>query len=155
MVRLLDLPDWEREHLLGKNMAPLGPTPWVASDRPLAERRVALITTAGLHFRDDDGFALNDASYRLIRGERDAGELVMSHSSVNFDRSGFQDDVNVVFPIDRFRELVEAGTIGSLASQHVSFMGAGLLPQQYERSVRALAALLRRDAVDTVFLTPV
>ncbi|MFO1081820.1 MAG: glycine/sarcosine/betaine reductase selenoprotein B family protein [Reyranellaceae bacterium] len=155
MVRLLDLPEWEREHLLGKNLAPLGPTPWVESDRPLAERRIALVTTAGLHFRDDEGFRLNDASYRVIPGERDAADLVMSHASVNFDRTGFQDDVNVVFPIDRFRELVADGTIGSLAAQHVSFMGAGLLPQQYEQSVRALAGLLRRDGVDTVFLTPV
>jgi len=74
---------------------------------------------------------------------------------VNFDRTGFQEDINVVFPIDRFRELRDNGTIGGLASAHYSFMGAGLLPKAYERSVRALAGLLKKDGVDTAFLTPV
>lgn len=155
MVRLSDLPEYEREHLLEKNMAPLGPTPWVAPGRPLAERRVVLITTAGLHFRDDAAFEFADASYRVIPGDLDGSELVMSHSSVNFDRSGFQEDVNLVFPIDRFRELVRDGIVGSLASVHFSFMGAGLLPEFYRESVKKLARILRQDEVDTAFLTPV
>lgn len=155
MVRLADLPEYEREHLLDKNMAPLGPTPWVADGKRLAERRIALITTAGLHFRDDAAFAFADASYRVISGDLDGSELVMSHSSVNFDRTGFQDDVNLVFPIDRFRELVDERVIASLASVHYSFMGAGLLPEFYRESVSELAAILKKDAVDTVFLTPV
>ena len=52
----------------------------------------------------------------------------MSHTSVNFDRAGFAEDVNVVFPIDRFRELEASGTIGSMADVHYSFMGAYLEP---------------------------
>ena len=32
---LADLPDYEREHLLAKNMPPLGPAAWVASENPL------------------------------------------------------------------------------------------------------------------------
>jgi D-proline reductase (dithiol) PrdB len=155
MVRLADLPEDEREHLLEKNMAPLGPTPWVADGKRLAERRVVLITTAGLHFRTDAAFDFADASYRVIPGDLDGSELVMSHSSVNFDRTGFQEDVNLVFPIDRFRELVDEGIVGSLASAHYSFMGAGLLPELYRESVRALARILKKDAVDAAFLTPV
>ncbi len=155
MVRLADLPAYERDHLLAKSEAPLGPTPWVARETPLAERRIALVTTAGLHFREDAGFTFQDASYRVIPGELDAGELVMSQTSVNFDRTGFVEDVNVVFPIDRFRELAAEGVIGPLASQHVSFMGAGAQPRMYEDTVRRLAGLLIKDAVDTVFLTPV
>lgn len=155
MVRLADLPAYEREHLLAKNETPPGPTPWVARDVPLAARRIALVTTAGLHFRDDEGFGFGDASYRLIPGETEAGDLVMSQVSVNFDRTGFLDDVNVVFPLDRFRELADEGVVGPLASQHVSFMGAGVQPASYETSARRLAGLLIKDAVDTVFLTPV
>ena len=42
-----------------------------------------------------------------VVGQDAAGaDLVMSHLSVNFDRSGFQEDWNVVFPIDRLKELV-------------------------------------------------
>ena len=45
----------------------------------------------------------------------------MSHISVNFDRSGFQQDLNVVFPVERLREMAADGEIGSVAD---SFMGA-------------------------------
>ena len=79
----------------------------------------------------------------------------MSHSSANFDRSGFAEDVNLVFPIERFRELAQEGRIGSLASIHYSFMGAGLLPEAYEASAGQVAGLLKKDEVDAVFLTPV
>lgn len=155
MVRLSDLPDYEREHLLQKNDPPPGPPVWVAACKPLAEQRFALITTAGLHFRDDPAFEFADATFRPIPGDADASNLIMSHSSANFDRSGFVEDLNLVFPIDRFRELQAQGRIGSLASVHYSFMGAGLTPQAYEQSAEQVARLLKKDQVDAVFLTPV
>ena len=74
---------------------------------------------------------------------------------MNFDRAGFAEDVNVVFPIDRFRELEASGAIGSMADVHYSFMGAYLEPLDYAPSARELATLLRGDGVDSVFLTPV
>lgn len=155
MVRLTDLPEYEREHLLAKNLPPLGPPVWMAPLKPVAGMRVALITTAGLNFRDEDAFRFADATFRPIPSEADANELVMSHSSVNFDRTGFAEDVNIVFPIDRFRELEADGEIGSLASVHYSFMGAGLPPEAYEDSASQVAGMLKQDKVDAVFLTPV
>ena len=155
MVRLTDLPDYEREHLLAKNMPPLGPPVWSEPSKPLSEMRFALITTAGLHYRDDAAFNLADATFRPIDGDENPDDLVMSHSSVNFDKSGFAEDVNIVFPLQRFRELVEARTIASLATVHFSFMGAGLLPEAYEQSAAQVAGLLKQDKVDAVFLTPV
>lgn len=155
MVRLADLPEYEREHLLAKSMPPLGPPVWVAPAKPVAEMRIALITTAGLHFRGDEAFRFADATFRPIGGEENANDLIMSHSSVNFDRTGFAEDVNIVFPIERFRELEARGEIGSLASVHYSFMGAGLQPEAYEESASQVAGMLKQDRVDAVFLTPV
>lgn len=155
MVRLADLPDYEVEHLLAKLLPPLGPPVWTPLAKPASQLRVALITTAGLHFRDDPPFRFSDASYRVIAGDEDARHLVMSHSSVNFDKSGFMEDVNLVFPIDRFRELERDSRIGSLAKFHYSFMGAGLKPHDYETSASQVAELLKKDRVDAVFLTPV
>ncbi len=155
MVRIADLPDYEREHLLGKNLSPLGSLPWTKHDKPLEQMRIALITTAGLHFRDDESFDFTDATFRPIPGEENANNLIMSHSSVNFDRSGFAEDVNLVFPIDRFRELAADHRIGSLADVHYSFMGAGLMPEAFEASTSQLAGMLKQDRVDAVFLTPV
>ena len=155
MVRLTDLPDYEREHLLGKNLPPLGPHRWTQQSEPLKDMRVALITTAGLHFRDEDAFDFADTTFRPIPSDEDANNLVMSHSSTNFDRSGFAEDVNLVFPLKRFKELEKGGQIGSLASVHYSFMGAGLMPEAYEKSASLVAGMLKKDEVDAVFLTPV
>lgn len=155
MVRLADLPEYERAHLLAKNLPPLGDPVWVEPTIPVSALRIALITTAGLHFRSDNAFDLADATFRPIDGREDANNLVMSHSSVNFDRTGFAEDVNLVFPINRFRELAAQGRIGSLADVHYSFMGAGLAPEAYEKSASRVAGLLKQDQVDAVFLTPV
>ena len=155
MVRLSDLPDYEREHLLAKALPPMSPPVWTAQTKPLEQMRIALVTTAGLHFRDAPAFSFLDAEYRPIPGEADAADLIMSHSSANFDRSGFAEDVNLVFPIDRFRELEREGSIGSLASIHYSFMGAGLLPDAYEQGAEQVAGMLKKYKVDAVFLTPV
>ena len=155
MVRLTDLPKSEREHLVSKNQPPLGPPAWVHLSKPISDLRIALITTAGLHFRDDPAFEFSDATFRPISGDEDANNLIMSHSSVNFDKSGFAEDVNLVFPIDRFRELQAAGEIGTLADTHYSFMGAGLQPVFYEASAVQVAGMLKKDQVDAVFLTPV
>ena len=157
MVRLADLPEWERSHMLEKIPAlpRLELRPWVKGG-PLAKRRVALITTAGLHLRSDRAFtAATRNDYKVIPGDADAADLVMTQFSVNSDRSGFQRDVNVVFPIDRLKELARERAIGSVADFHYSFMGAGSAVTKYEARARELAGLLRKDGVDAALLTPV
>lgn len=151
--RLSDLPDGEAAHLRRIECPTYDDTPALAGP-PLAERRVVLISTAGLHRRGDRAFRPGDGSYRLIPGETPPGDLVMSHVSVNFDRTGFQQDLNVVFPIDRLRELVAEGRIGALASQHYSFMGA-FPPAAAEPHAEHLAGLLKADRVDAALLVPV
>ena len=137
-------------------MPPLGPAAWVASEKPLAELRIALVTTAGLHFRNDPAFKFADATFRPISNHENADDLIMSHSSVNFDRSGFAVTLlTSSIPIDRFKEMESQGVIGSLANVHYSFMGAGLMPADYQQSASQLAGMLKKDRVDAVFLTPV
>lgn len=158
MVRLADLPEWEREHMLEKIpvMPQFGLSPWVPGG-PLAQRRVAIVTTAGLHRRGDrpfgQGAARND--YRVIPGDIAGADLVMSQLSVNFDRTGFQQDLNVVFPINRVQELAAEGVIGSVADFHYSFMGAGSPVTRMEAKAREVAGMLKQDKVDAVLLTPV
>ena len=43
MVRTADLPDCERDHLLGKNLPPLEPPAWTRRTKRLAEMRLALV----------------------------------------------------------------------------------------------------------------
>ena len=155
MVRLSDLPEYERSHLVGKNMQPLAPAAWTAVEKPMEQLRLALITTAGIHTKGETAFQFADASYRPISADVVLTDLVMSHSSVNFDRTGFLEDVNLVFPLDRLKEAAKRREIGSVAEIHYSFMGAGLSPEAFEESASQVAGLLKQDRVDAVFLTPV
>lgn len=127
--------------------------PWVTGP-PLAERRVAIISTAGLHCRDDRPFEGISGDYRVIPGDTPAADLLMSHISTNFDRTGFQRDWNVAFPLERLRELVQTGEIASVADYHYSFMGA-TDPTEMASSAHNLAQLLQRDEVNAALLVPV
>ncbi|MBI4330977.1 MAG: selenoprotein B glycine/betaine/sarcosine/D-proline reductase [Chloroflexi bacterium] len=154
MARLEKLDVEERTSLENLACPTFENQPWVKGP-PLSERRVAIISTAGLHQRDDRPFTRAPGDfYRIIPGDVKSDNLIMSHVSVNFDRSGFYQDWNVVFPIDRLQELAEEGTIGSVAGFHYSFMGADD-PLRWEQSARYLAGLLKKDNVDAVLLVPV
>ena len=157
MVRLADLPDFERSHMLDKlkGLEEFSARPWVKPP-PLAKCRIAIVSTAGLHARSDRPFgpSATATDYRIIPGATPATELVMSHQSVNFDRTGFQEDHNVAFPLDRLNELARAGVIASVADFHYSFMGAAPI-RKIEAKARELAGLLKKDRVDAVVLCPV
>ena len=153
MVRLSQYGEEERTHLLNLPCPRFESTPWVRG-KELAQTRLALISTAGLHRRSDRPFGVGETGYRLIPQDVQANDLVMSHISTNFDRTGFQMDMNMVFPLDRLRELVDEGFIDSIAEYHYSFMGA-THPEQMEMEARSLSAILKNDRVDAVLLVPV
>ena len=158
MVRLTDLSESERTHHLERiQHLPEFPLTILVSGPEISGRRVAIISTAGLHLRDDRPFDTTGSGmdYRVIPAETQNDELVMSHVSVNFDRTGFQSDCNVVFPLDRLKDLAKSKFIGSIAKFHYSFMGAIWPITRYESKVRELAALLKHDEVDAVILSPV
>ncbi len=154
MARLDKMTEAERRHLEELQCPTFESQAWVEGPL-LSERRVAIISTAGLHTRGDRPFTLDPGDYyRVIPGDIKANDLVTTHVSTNFDHTGFQQDWNVVFPIDRLRELAEEGIIGSVAGFHYSFMGAHD-PMQMEKDARSLAGLLKKDGVDALLLLPV
>jgi D-proline reductase (dithiol) PrdB len=153
MARLNELPAAMAERLAGLDCPDFATTPWVTGP-PLAQRRVAIVSSAGLVVRGEPPFRGRDADYRAIPSETPPGRLLISHISVNFDRTGFQEDWNVVFPLDRLRELAAEGAIGSVAATHYSFMGA-TDPMLMEDNAREVAGRLKADGVDAVLLSPV
>ena len=153
MARLEDIPGPERDVITGLTCPTYESTPAVGGPA-LRERRVAIVSTAGLHRRGDRPFSPMAADYRVIPGDTADDDIVMSHISPNFDRTGYQSDVNVAFPLGRLRTLAAAGEIGSVADFHYSFMGASS-PLEMEPAARELAAHLAADAVDAVLLVPI
>jgi len=154
MVRLESVSEAERKMLMSFRLPTFETRPWV-SGPPLKRRRLAIITTAGLHLRDDRPFQLDPNDfYRVIPGDVQANDLVMSHLAASFDRSGFQRDWNVVFPLDRLREMAAEGIIGSLADFHYSVSSAHQ-GQEFEAPSREIAGLLKKDNVNAALLLPV
>jgi D-proline reductase (dithiol) PrdB len=153
MVRLTDLAPAQAKRYAEIECPSFETTPWVGGP-PLAERRVAIVASAGLVMRGEKPFRGGDAGYRVIPSGTRADRLLLSHISVNFDRTGFQEDWNVVLPLDRLNALAAAGTIGSVAATHYSFMGA-TDPRQMAPHAREVAARLKQDRVDAVLLSPV
>ncbi len=135
-------------------------TPWQPMRKPLSESRVALVTSAGLHVRDDKPFIteLNgggDSSYRVLPRCTPAADIIQSHVSIGFDHTGIYRDINVTYPIDRLEELRDRGVIGSLADNYYSFMGAirdgSKLASETGPEV---ARQMLDEGVEVVFLTP-
>ena len=153
MTRLTDLPPAQAKRLAELECPEFTTRPWVKGP-PLSRRRVAIISSAGLVVRGENPFRGRDPDYRVIPVETKPADLMISHISINFDRTGFQEDRNVVFPLDRLNELAAEGTIGSVARTHYSFMGA-TDPVDMEGHARELAGRLKQDSVDAVILSPV
>lgn len=154
MARLEDLPINERKMVVELDCSGYEKRrPWVSGPR-LAERRIAIVSTAALNVRSDAVFQRDSADYRVIPGDTEPGDIVLSHISVNFDRTGFQQDVNICFPLERLRDLADDGTIGSVADFHFTVSGA-TDPSLLEDAARDMARQMKADAVDSVLLVPI
>ncbi len=133
--------------------------PWTPLGKPLAECAVAIVTTAGLHLRDDRPFNRDhpggESTYRVIPSDSDPADIVQSHFSIGFDRTAIYRDINITFPVDRIRELAKRGVIGSPAPNHYSFMGALRdCTAIAEQTGPEVAQRLKEAGVDLVLLTP-
>ena len=133
--------------------------PWSPLDRPLNQSTVAIVTTAGLHLRDDKPFNRDhpggESTYRILPSDADPADIVQSHFSIGFDRTAIYRDLNVTYPVDRMRELVERGVIGGVGPNNYSFMGALRdCTVVAEQTGPEVAQRLLADGVNLVFLTP-
>lgn len=154
MVRLEQVSEGERRILENAACPTFETNPWVKAPR-LSDARIAVISTAGLHKREDRPFTREPGDfYRVIPSDVKSNDLVMSHVSLGFDRTGFQQDWNIAFPIDRLQELAKEKVIASVASYHYSFMGADD-PMRWEQTARHLADIMKKDGVNVVLLVPV
>lgn len=153
VTRLTDLPPAQAKRLAEVECPDFATRPWV-SGPTLPQRRIAIVSSAGLFLRGENPFHGRDADYRVIPADTRPENLLTSHISVNFDRTGLQEDWNVTFPLDRLKELAAEGMIGSVADTHYSFMGASD-PAPMKVHARELAGRLKQDGVDSVLLAPV
>lgn len=127
--------------------------PWTAFEKPLNKACIGLVTTGGVHLRQDRPFAgIDDVSYREIPGTAQAAEMTASHPF--FEPTDLEQDIDAILPVTRLRELRDLGAIGSVAPWHFSFMGVVPHWKRLEAPAAEVAEALGRSGVDAVILTP-
>jgi D-proline reductase (dithiol) PrdB len=153
MAHLDDIPEPTRSAVAGLECPAPASAPFVAGP-PLRERRVAILTSAALVERGAPPFPFGSAEARFLPASLPAGDLLMSHVSINFDRHGFARDPNVVYPLDRLRELAARGVIGGVAETHYTVMGS-TDPVTMAATADQITGQLKQERIDAVLLTPV
>jgi D-proline reductase (dithiol) PrdB len=133
--------------------------PWTPFEKGLGECSVSIVTTAGVHRKDQTPFDMidqnGDPSLRVIEGAVSTDDLMITHDY--YDHKDADKDINIVFPIERLREFEKARLIKSVAPVHFSFMGHIVGP--YIKTLTEVTALdaaqrLKSEGVDIVLLTP-
>jgi D-proline reductase (dithiol) PrdB len=153
MARLEDIPQPTRDAALNVPCPTFETTPFVMGP-PLARRRVAILSSAALIKRGDTPFPFGSGECRFVAADTPPSEMLISHVSINFDRTGWQRDINVVFPIDRLRDLAASGEIGGVAETHYTVMGS-TDPAAMAEAVDQIEGQLRQERIDSVLLSPV
>ena len=127
--------------------------PWTPLTKPIAECKVALISSGGLMYRDQPRFHREDASYRRIPKDARREELNIWH--FGYPTQDAQRDPNCVFPWERMREFEAEGIIGEFSDPAFSFMG-GVYSARKVRDELApqIVDELKRAKVDAFFLVP-
>ena len=155
MPRIESLTDAQRQAVLNFPCFEYDGAPFAVMRQPLNQVRLALVTTAGLHVRGDKAFAAGDQTYRIIPSGTPPKDLIQTHNSIGFDRTPMYRDINITFPVDRVRELVEQGVLGSTTNNYYSFMGAQANPKEIMNETGpAVGRLLLDEGAEAVLITP-
>ena len=151
MVQLTEMPAVGRGFISELELPVLGQPAWTSPLRA-NKRRVAVVSTAAVSRRGERPFSWLARDYRVI-GKNDR-DLVMTHVAVEYDRTGWQQDLNTIIPLDRLDEMAKDGEIGSIADEHYAFMGAAD-PRDMEKAAHEAMDRMKQEDVNTILLAPV
>lgn len=160
LARALTRFSWLFDRSIGKTpVYEVEGVPWTPFTKPLAESKVAIVTTAGVHLRSQAPFdmedKMGDPSFRELPSDTPMEEYAITHDY--YDHTDADRDINIVFPIERLKELAAAGVVGSVAAVNYGFMGH-IDGRHIDALVRVtapdVAGKIRNEGVDAVILTP-
>jgi D-proline reductase (dithiol) PrdB len=125
---------------------PVAAIPWTPFRRPLARATVALVGTGGYHLCTDVPFRLeSDASFRVIPRSAQATDICITNE--HYDRRDAARDLNLIFPLERVRELEREGVVGRVAEEHYGFTLTGH-PEEYAAPAREVGMRMKQAEVD-------
>lgn len=125
--------------------------------KPLAECRLAFISTAGVQPRGslplDTAHPIGDYTFRRVPSTARPADLEIHQ--IKYPTFGAHKDLNVIFPIERLQELAAEGVIGGLTEHFFSFIGYNMDPARVELDLaEQLAGAVSGEHADIVLLCP-
>ena len=133
------------------------PVPLAPLAKPLAECRLAFVSTAGVQPKGtlpfDTVHPVGDYSFRRVPSAARVDELEIHQ--LKYPTAGANRDLNVIFPIERLRELAAEGVIGGLTEHFVSFIGYNMDPERLERTLAEdIATAVSEEGADILLAAP-
>ena len=128
---------------------------WTPLTKPLSDSKVGLICTGGIYAAGQTAFHFkDDTTYRTIPTDVDVEDLRATHFA--YDLTDARKDINVVFPVEQLRTMVDEGVIDSIAPDAYTLMGGIYSTRRVrEALIPALVDRVLADEVDVGLLVPV
>lgn len=125
--------------------------------KPLSECRLTFISTSGTQPKGtvpfDTVHPVGDYTFRRVPSSSSAEELEIHQ--LKYPTMGANRDINVIFPIDRLRELVDEGVIGGLTENFYTFIGYNMDPERLERTLAEdIATAVSEEGADIALAAP-
>ncbi|TWT26023.1 glycine/sarcosine/betaine reductase selenoprotein B family protein [Planomicrobium sp. CPCC 101110] len=125
--------------------------------KPLSESKLTFVSTSGVQpvgtMPFDTVHPIGDYTYRKIPSHLKPPELEIHQ--LKYPTIGANQDINVIFPIERLQELAEEGIIGSLTENLFSFIGYNMDPDKLEHQLAEdIADAVVKDHADIALLSP-
>jgi D-proline reductase (dithiol) PrdB len=132
--------------------------PWTPYRGRPSEQTVALVTSGGLYLQQSQP-AFNtesihgDPTFREIPKTVRQEDIGIAHA--HYDHSLALQDINIIFPVQRFVELEAEGVIGRVPDTLYSFSYVNDVVTLVTKTLPDFMARIKADGVDVLLLVPV
>jgi hypothetical protein len=132
--------------------------PWTPYKGEPSAQTFALATSGGLYIKESqspyDTVSIHgDTSFREIPKTVSQKDLGIAHP--HYDHRLAKQDINIIFPLQRFVELEKEKIIGKLAETNYSFGYVNDAVTLIKKTVPEFISRIKAQAVDVLFLVPV
>jgi D-proline reductase (dithiol) PrdB len=131
--------------------------PLASPANPVSEARLVFVSTSGVQptgtLPFDVVHPVGDYSFRRVPSDSATSDLEIHQ--LKYPTDGAHRDLNVIYPIERLRELRDEGLIGGLTRNFISFIGYNMDPGRLERTLaEGIAQAVQDEQAEIALLAP-
>lgn len=132
--------------------------PWTPYSGEVSEKTISLITSGGIYLKEsqqpfDTKSIHGDPTFRAIPKSVRQQDLGIAHD--HYDHRLAEEDINTIFPIQRFIELEKEKVVGKVADFHYSLTYVNDVVTLITKTVPEIIHRIKAAGVNLLFLVPV